>query len=114
MAIAANAALSNRKHTFVLPPAVETLADLSKLPEDKLEIALAEGWVRRFMAIASNSVLANGKHTYHLPLRRGREAIGGGGCSAAGRDTRGLRGAGCPAALHRQRSLTTGAAQGFV
>ncbi len=41
MAIARNAALANRKHTSVLPPAIETLAGLSTLPEDKLEVALS-------------------------------------------------------------------------
>ena len=45
MKIASNAVLANGKHTSLLPPAVETHSDLSTRPDDKLEIALSEGWV---------------------------------------------------------------------
>ena len=45
MEIAENAVLANRNHSSVLPASVHALSDLSKLPDEKLEIALSEGWV---------------------------------------------------------------------
>lgn len=46
MMIAGHKGVANRAHAHVLPPSWTTLYELTKLPEDKLEIALAEGWVR--------------------------------------------------------------------
>jgi hypothetical protein len=46
MAIASNSVLSNRKCVSDLPGSWGTLYELTKLPEDKLENALSEGWVR--------------------------------------------------------------------
>ncbi|GLI94309.1 hypothetical protein [Methylocystis echinoides] len=46
MAIARTPALSKGAHAPLLPTSWTTLYELTKLPEDKLEIALSEGWVR--------------------------------------------------------------------
>lgn len=46
MAVARNPALSNGAHAPLLPPSWTTLYELTKLPEDKLETAITEGWVK--------------------------------------------------------------------
>lgn len=49
MTLAANGAISNRKHASVLPGDVETVYLLSRLPEPELEAAIAAGSVTRDM-----------------------------------------------------------------
>lgn len=46
MAVARNPAISKTAHAPLLPASWMTLYELTKLPGDKLEIALSEGWVR--------------------------------------------------------------------
>ncbi|MGD9656903.1 MAG: hypothetical protein AB7U61_04560 [Methylocystis sp.] len=46
MAISSHQTISNRAHMRDLPGSWGTLYELTKLPDDKLEIALSEGWVR--------------------------------------------------------------------
>jgi hypothetical protein len=46
MSIASNALIANGKYASHFPQSIETLSALAKLPEDKLEVALSEGWVR--------------------------------------------------------------------
>ena len=45
MAIARDEIISNPTHASLLPSSWDTLYELTKLPDEKLEIALSEGWV---------------------------------------------------------------------